>query len=166
MRKMGWREGQGVGPRIALSERKKQAKELGIVLPSSEEGEEAEGGEAEKHLYPPLDRPLTLVKGTSASGDRGWGLGYQPGMTLDARLRNEGSVGGGGGARQTFYEEDEEDAYGAAAGGPGRLGERERRALGAYEDEEMDEDFDRIKRTGSGRNAKVRLRLVFPALLI
>jgi G patch domain-containing protein 1 len=161
MRKMGWRDGQGVGPRITLRQRKKQARELGIVLPSAGEEEEGEGGEAEKHLYPPLDRPLSLVKGTSASGDRGWGLGYQPGMTLDARLRNEGGAGGGGGARQTFYEEEEEDAYGVSAGGPSRLGERERRALGAFEDDEgMDEDFDKIKRTGSGRGRGVKVRFL------
>ncbi|GAA6033771.1 hypothetical protein JCM8097_004426 [Rhodosporidiobolus ruineniae] len=149
MRKMGWRDGQGVGPRVTLAGRKKQAKELGIALPADEEGEGEEGaggGEASKHLYAPLDRPLTLVKGTSTSVDRGWGLGYEPGMTLDESL----GTGGGGGRRGLRMEVDEEDPY-AGGAGLGALGERERRALGVYGDEEDEDDLERMKRRGDRR---------------
>ncbi|GAA5858282.1 hypothetical protein JCM8547_004633 [Rhodosporidiobolus lusitaniae] len=153
MRKMGWRDGQGVGPRITLSQRKKQAAEMGLALPGAGDGEEEESEEASKHLYAPLDRPLTLVKGTSASVDKGWGLGYEPGMTLRERVRSEGKGGGGGGGRMTSLEED---VYGGGAG-LGALGERERRAIRVYEeDEEEEEDLDKISRTnGRGRGTKV-----------
>ncbi|GAA5899125.1 hypothetical protein JCM6882_004623 [Rhodosporidiobolus microsporus] len=158
MRKMGWRDGQGVGPRMTFAQRKKQAAEIGVSL-GTEGEEEEESDEAKKHLYAPLDRPLTLVKGTSASADRGWGLGYRPGMTLEARLKGEGT-GAGGGMRSRFEvdedEDEDEDPYGGGAG-PRGLGERERRALGAYDamgegEGEDDEGLDRMKRSsGSDR---------------
>ncbi|GAA5923523.1 uncharacterized protein JCM15063_003675 [Sporobolomyces koalae] len=88
MKKMGWREGQGVGPRMTYDERKRQAVELGVTLPSDDLDD---ASEAQKHLFAPLDQPLVLVKGNTASTERGWGLGYQPGMTLDAQLKTEGA---------------------------------------------------------------------------
>ncbi|GAA5987065.1 hypothetical protein JCM11641_007830 [Rhodosporidiobolus odoratus] len=171
MRRMGWRDGQGVGPRVTLGKRKRMAKEMGAVLPSSaaagEDGDgEAEGegegegdgeGEASKHLYAPLDRPLTLVKslGVGVGSGNGWGLGYEPGQTLDARLRGEG-LGGHGFDREGRVgarDEEEEDPYGGGAG-LGALGERERRALGAWQEEEDEDDLDRISWGGTRENGR------------
>ncbi|GAA5836226.1 hypothetical protein JCM11251_007400 [Rhodosporidiobolus azoricus] len=154
MRKMGWRDGQGVGPRVTYAQRKKQAAEIGVSLAGEGEGEEEETDEAKKHLFAPLDRPLVLVKGTSASVERGWGLGYQPGQTLEASLRSEGK-GRTAGMRPHFDLDEEEDVHGRSAG-PSGLGERERRALGAYD--EMDEDdmegLDRIRRSNGRGGAR------------
>ncbi|GJN92005.1 hypothetical protein Rhopal_005033-T1 [Rhodotorula paludigena] len=134
MRKMGWREGQGVGPRLTFQQRKKQASELGVKL---DDADDDEGGEAAKHYYAPLDRPLTLVKGTSASTDRGWGLGYKPGMNLNERLRQEGA--GSSSARKPTYELDEDDVCGGVGMSVDALGDREKRAIGIYDADEEDE---------------------------
>ncbi|GAA5961279.1 hypothetical protein JCM3765_002897 [Sporobolomyces pararoseus] len=111
MRNMGWREGQGIGPRISYQQRKQQALEIGIKLLDDDEEHE---GEAGKHLYAPLDRPLILVKGNTASTEKGWGLGYQPGATLNAQLKKEGvatsdsrRIVGGYGVEEDPYGDDE-----------------------------------------------------------
>ncbi|GAA5861296.1 hypothetical protein JCM1840_005320 [Sporobolomyces johnsonii] len=147
MRKMGWRDGQGVGPRITYRQRKQQALELGLRL---DEGDE-ESTEAEKHYYAPLDRPLTLVKGASASMDKGWGLGYQPGLTLEAQLRNEGVAGGGRG--MSSYEMDEDDVYGGAGATVDTLGDREKRAWAAFEGED-DQAYGLMRVSRDRRSAK------------
>jgi G patch domain-containing protein 1 len=68
--KMGWKPGQGVGPRLSMKARQRQARELGLVL--DEDEDDAMEGEAAKHLYAPLDRPLAIypVK------ENATGLGY------------------------------------------------------------------------------------------
>lgn len=148
MRKMGWREGQGVGPRLTFQQRKKQASELGVKL---DDADDDEGGEAAKHYYAPLDRPLTLVKGTSVSTDRGWGLGYKPGMNLNERLRQEGA--GSSSARKTTYELDEDDVYGGAGMSVDALGDREKRAIGIYDADEEDEMAFGAMRSSRDRRA-------------
>ncbi|BGP12297.1 hypothetical protein JCM10213_000007 [Rhodosporidiobolus nylandii] len=152
LRKMGWREGQGVGPRVSLAGRRKQAREIGVALPGDEEedgdGEGGAGGEAARHLYAPLDRPLTLVK-AAAKGNEGWGLGYVPGMTLEAQLRSEG--GSGLSARRRI--DDEEDYGGIGMAGLGALGERERRAIGVFDDEMDGGEMERMARRPAGGRA-------------
>ncbi|BGP04341.1 G patch domain-containing protein 1 [Rhodotorula toruloides] len=146
MRKMGWRDGQGVGPRVTYQQRKRQAADIGVKL----DEEDDIGGEAEKHLYAPLDRPLTLIKGTSASMDKGWGLGYQPGMNLQQQLRSEGGYAGQASGRQTVYELDVDDVYGGVGTSMDALGDRQKRALGVYDGED-DADFGTIQPSRGAR---------------
>ncbi|KAM0753231.1 hypothetical protein T439DRAFT_323868 [Meredithblackwellia eburnea MCA 4105] len=113
MRKMGWRDGQGVGPRVTLQQRKKQAKELGIKL----EDEDDDEGEASKHYYAPLDRPLGTVLEIGSSTDRGWGLGYKPGPGIQSSSSTAQTTQGA--ARMTLDDDDEDDVYGASAGPSG-----------------------------------------------
>lgn len=87
MRKMGWRDGQGVGPRVTHEQRKKQAAELGVKL--AEDLEEDVPDEVTKHYFAPLDRPLKVLDGVSISSDRGWGLGYKAGPNLKQSLGEE-----------------------------------------------------------------------------
>ncbi|KDE06909.1 hypothetical protein MVLG_02797 [Microbotryum lychnidis-dioicae p1A1 Lamole] len=111
MRKMGWRQGQGCGPRLTKTQRKRQALELGLVLQLSfEEEEEEEGGDEERfgHYYAPLDRPLILLDAVAASQDKGRGLGYD-------------SWSGVGGARR---KEVSEQRLGAGAGAGGKRNEK------------------------------------------
>lgn len=152
MRKMGWREGQGVGPRVTHRQRQKQAAELGVRLDAEDEGDD----EADKHYYAPLDRPLTLVKGTSASMDKGWGLGYQPGASLDQRLKEHGSAYSSS-ARAAAYELDEDDVYGGSGMGIGAMGERQKRAIGIHDEDEGDESFGSMRSSRDRRREQVRL---------
>lgn len=74
LRKMGWREGQGVGPRVSAKARRRQAKELNVKLDMEEEDDDLTA----KHFFAPLDRPLVLYPEKTNS----WGLGYKTGATL------------------------------------------------------------------------------------
>ncbi|KAF7371047.1 G-patch domain [Mycena sanguinolenta] len=85
LKKMGWRIGQGIGPRVTLRQRKLQdlqasgrrVTEADVVIPEDEE--------AAKHTYAPRDTPVLVVD----RKDNSHGLGYHPGMGLSE------SVGGG-----------------------------------------------------------------------
>ncbi|OAV99954.1 hypothetical protein PTTG_01435 [Puccinia triticina 1-1 BBBD Race 1] len=69
MRKMGWRDGQGIGPRITHERRLLLASKLGVDLNSQLDLED--DPERKKHLYAPIDRPLTPMlpwPGTSGLG--------------------------------------------------------------------------------------------------
>ncbi|TFK92456.1 hypothetical protein K466DRAFT_480570 [Polyporus arcularius HHB13444] len=86
LRKMGWRVGQGIGPRLTYAQRK--AQDAGIMDPSKEvEGDEEDLEEAKKHTYPRRDTPVLIAR----RKDNFHGLGYSPGLGL-----NE-SVGHGAG---------------------------------------------------------------------
>ncbi len=86
---MGWKLGQGVGPRLTYAQRK--AQDAGFFDPSKEvEGDEEDPEEAKKHTYPRHDIPVMIAP----RKDNFHGLGYNPGMGL-----NE-SVGHGGGAQK------------------------------------------------------------------
>jgi G patch domain-containing protein 1 len=86
---MGWRLGQGIGPRITLKQRKEQdaqayevstgAKYSGSTLNIPEDDEEAT-----KHTYAPRDTPILAVKRKVDSH----GLGYVPGLSLTESLGN------------------------------------------------------------------------------
>ena len=82
LRKMGWREGQGVGPRVSLKARKRMARDIGIRL---EDDSDDMTGEASKHTYAPLDRPLVVYPAKENSA----GLGYNSGATLSQALRQD-----------------------------------------------------------------------------
>lgn len=87
LKKMGWRLGQGIGPRISLKQRKLQdalaydattgAKFQGSTLEIPDDDEEAS-----KHKYAPRDTPVLVVK----RKDNSHGLGYVPGMSLNETL--------------------------------------------------------------------------------
>ncbi|KAI5895592.1 uncharacterized protein SCHCODRAFT_02699468 [Schizophyllum commune H4-8] len=81
LKKMGWKLGQGVGPRVSLRQRRIQDMQAAsghtlaaddIALP--DDGDE----EASKHTYAPRDTPVLLVP----RKDNTHGLGYRPGMGL------------------------------------------------------------------------------------
>ena len=153
MRKMGWREGQGVGPRVSYEQRKRQAAEIGIRL----EGEDADDadGEAAKHYYAPLDRPLTLIKGSSISRDKGWGLGYRAGMGLKETLRAEGGFAGSSKSKTMTYELDDHDVYGDSSSSLQGLSERQKRSIGTMDDDE-DSGFTAIRSSRDQRARQVR----------
>ncbi|KAK4703875.1 G patch domain-containing protein 1, partial [Phenoliferia sp. Uapishka_3] len=112
MRKMGWRDGQGVGPRVTFDQRRKQAKELGVKL-EQEDGEEGGDGEASRHYYAPLDRPLATVLEVGIATDRGWGLGYKAGPSIPSSSSNEQTTKGA--ARMTMDDDEEDDVYGGSS---------------------------------------------------
>ncbi|KAI5122486.1 hypothetical protein M0805_001395 [Coniferiporia weirii] len=79
LKKMGWRVGHGIGPKITYEERKRQLA-LSHLLPSAlndlEDTEDHE--EAKRHLYPPIDTKVPFY----GRKDNSYGLGYEPGMGL------------------------------------------------------------------------------------
>ncbi|KAH9851887.1 hypothetical protein C2E23DRAFT_757614 [Lenzites betulinus] len=81
LKKMGWRPGHGIGPRITYAQRKRQ--DSGFLDPSKEvDGGEDDVEEAKKHMYPRRDVPVI----TAPRKDNFHGLGYSPGMGLDESL--------------------------------------------------------------------------------
>ena len=95
MKKMGWRLGQGIGPRISLKQRKAEdtlayqpttgTRYAGHTLDLPDDDEEAS-----KHTYAPRDTPVLHVN----RKDNNHGLGYVPDLSL-----NE-SIGGNSGGSQ------------------------------------------------------------------
>lgn len=85
MTKMGWRPGQGIGPRISYARRKEQMREMGMQLDDEEDDQEDE--EATKHTFAPLDRTVL----TFENKENQWGLGYVPGQTLGGRFQDQNS---------------------------------------------------------------------------
>ncbi|GAA5876541.1 hypothetical protein JCM3774_003131 [Rhodotorula dairenensis] len=159
MRKMGWREGQGVGPRVSYEQRKRQAAEIGVRL--DDDDAEDDGGEATKHYYAPLDRPLTLIKGSTASKDKGWGLGYQPGMGLKETLRAEGGFAGSSKAKTMSYELDDDDVYGDSSSALQEMSERQKRSIGTMEHDE-EAGFTAIRSTRDQRDRRPTPRKSVP----
>lgn len=73
MQKMGWRSGQGIGPRITFERQKQLALKLGVQINSTDDEEDSE---RRKHLFPPIDRPLTAFQPWPGNS----GLGYTKDM--------------------------------------------------------------------------------------
>jgi G patch domain-containing protein 1 len=154
MRRMGWRDGQGVGPRVTFEQRKKQAAELGLKL-DAEEDEEEGAGEASKHYFAPLDRPLKLLEAVGISSDRGWGLGYKPGPNMEKAL-GVGPVTGEGVAIQTIGDDDD-DVYGDSMS-MGSLAGGDKKRYGVIELGDEDDDY-RMAGSGSHRRSKASFYL-------
>ncbi|KAG1771048.1 hypothetical protein EV702DRAFT_1137589 [Suillus placidus] len=76
LKKMGWRIGQGIGPRITWRQRE-MAFGRDPDVPSDDVDEEAK-----KHVYAPRDTPLIIVERKGNFH----GLGYDPGLGLHASL--------------------------------------------------------------------------------
>lgn len=87
--KMGWRSGQGIGPRLTWKQKKlrdAQAKSTRILtLNDLKLDPDEEDEEAQKHTYPRPDTPLTVVP----RKDDAHGLGYNPGPSLNVALGND-----------------------------------------------------------------------------
>ncbi|POW19175.1 hypothetical protein PSHT_04969 [Puccinia striiformis] len=60
MRKMGWRDGQGIGPRITHERRLLLASKLGVDF--NQQLDLEDDPERKKHLYAPIDRPLKPIQ--------------------------------------------------------------------------------------------------------
>ncbi|EGG01978.1 uncharacterized protein MELLADRAFT_66695 [Melampsora larici-populina 98AG31] len=73
MQKMGWRSGQGIGPRITFERQRQLALKLGVQITSTDDEDDSE---RRKHLFPPLDRPLTAFQPWPGNN----GLGYTKDM--------------------------------------------------------------------------------------
>src|SRR4051794_28977963 len=82
LKKMGWRLGQGIGPRLTYRQRKLQDLEWGLPVPAEEDEEEAS-----KHTYAPRDTGMLVVE----RKDNSHGLGYRPGMGLNESLGVKGA---------------------------------------------------------------------------
>lgn len=82
LRKMGWRMGQGIGPRITFAQRRAQDVAYGYAPTTGD----PEDDEAKKHMYPQRDTPLLLIP----KKDNTHGLGYKPGMGLMETLGAKG----------------------------------------------------------------------------
>ena len=87
--KMGWRPGQGIGPRLTWPQKKlqdAQAKSTRILtLDDLKLDPNDDDEEAQKYTYPRQDTPLTIVP----RKDNAHGLGYTPGLSLDDALGND-----------------------------------------------------------------------------
>lgn len=87
LKKLGWRPGQGIGPRVSLTERKRQDAQAfdpytGVKSNESALDVASDDEEASKHKYPRRDTPILTV----ARKGKSYGLGYTPGLTLNESL--------------------------------------------------------------------------------
>ncbi|KAM5534503.1 hypothetical protein V8D89_011835 [Ganoderma adspersum] len=122
LKKMGWKLGQGIGPRLTYAQRK--AQDAGFLDPAKEvEGNEEDLEEAKKHLYPRKDTPILLFR----RKDNFHGLGYTPGLSLNesiggdqARAGPNISSGFGLGALNDA-DEDDLDVYDSGHSGRNRV---------------------------------------------
>ncbi|EJU03681.1 DUF1604-domain-containing protein [Dacryopinax primogenitus] len=146
LQKMGWRSGQGIGPRITYAKRRAQDRLAGINVGGDEEMDE----EAGKHLYAPRDTPVEVYRAKEDS----FGLGYMPGEGLrekssaKRKREEEGpniSSGFGLGALNDA-DEDDLDVYEGAR----RATDKRRHAFS------MDEDEDQRVLLGSQQDSSFR----------
>ncbi|KAG6829060.1 hypothetical protein H0H92_005834 [Tricholoma furcatifolium] len=157
LKKMGWRLGQGIGPRISLRKRKLQdlqfsrggrAPDDAIDIPEDDE-------EASKHTYAPRDTPILLVE----RKDNFHGLGYNPGMGLHESVSGKGgaesskgpliSAGFGLGALNDA-DEDDLDVY------DGATTSIKRRVAYDIADREEDDTITISERNGRCKEATAR----------
>lgn len=92
LRKMGWRPGSGVGPRVPLRVRRLQDAQFAPVGAAAPPDVGDEAGEAAKHTYAPRDTPLLLP----TRKDNTHGLGYSPGMGLQESVGGKAGAGADG----------------------------------------------------------------------
>ena len=87
--KMGWRHGQGIGPRLTWRQKKLQDAQTQssriLTLDDLKLDPNEEDEEAQKHTYPRADTPLTVVP----RKDNTHGLGYTPGLSLNDALGDD-----------------------------------------------------------------------------
>lgn len=89
---MGWKPGQGVGPKISYRQLKQQEAQLrSISGRPSQATDDVEDEEASKHMYPPRDTPLILYQ----RKENTFGVGYTPGARLEDTSAKSDRVGSG-----------------------------------------------------------------------
>jgi G patch domain-containing protein 1 len=86
LQKLGWRAGQGIGPRVTLRKLRIQEGKLGRVRAGLETDVD-DSAEASKHMYAPRDTRLLVY---DAKDDKE-GLGYQKGRGMGAIPRKRPS---------------------------------------------------------------------------
>jgi G patch domain-containing protein 1 len=91
---MGWKPGQGIGPKLTYRQLKLQERQIRSLsgFAGSIVNDEEEDEEASKHLYPPRDTPLAVY----VRKDNSFGIGYTPGARLEASTGNNDATGPGG----------------------------------------------------------------------
>lgn len=82
LQRMGWRPGQGLGPRVSFAKRIKMLAMLGMPLSAEDKKDE----EASKHLWPPPDTPMPAFSTKNDSKGLGW-ISEGQGDGLGAALR-------------------------------------------------------------------------------
>lgn len=82
LKKMGWRIGQGIGPRVTWRQRRLQDMEVSSGEGASADDIPEDDEEANKHTYAPRDMPVLLP----VRKDNSHGLGYIAGMGLNESL--------------------------------------------------------------------------------
>ena len=80
LKKMGWRPGQGIGPKISYQQRRLQDELAGVPPPP-------EDPEAEKHTYAPRDNKIPNI----SAKDNSFGIGYVPAAGLSTGSRDKAS---------------------------------------------------------------------------
>ncbi|KAJ7580229.1 hypothetical protein C8J56DRAFT_962576 [Mycena floridula] len=127
LKKMGWRIGQGIGPRVTLRQRKLQDLQAStghtrpldaITIPDEDE-------EANKHTYAPRDTAVLVVERKSNYH----GIGYSPGMGLNESLGVRGGKGPSGPNLASGFglgalndaDEDDLDVYDSSFGNKGHI---------------------------------------------
>ncbi|KZT43136.1 hypothetical protein SISSUDRAFT_1112218 [Sistotremastrum suecicum HHB10207 ss-3] len=136
LRKMGWKPGQGIGPRITYKQlilQDQQSSSRPFEPPTDVD----EDDPANKHLYAPRDTKVLLFQ----RKDNSFGLGYNPGLNLqqsvDGRTTSVSdngpniSAGFGLGALNDADDDDVDVYDGGSRGGGRRL---------AFDEEEKDQD--------------------------
>jgi hypothetical protein len=87
---MGWRLGNGIGPRVSLRQRRLQdlqaSSPYGTRAAITEVKITEEDAEADKHTYASRDTPVLIVE----RKDNAHGVGYRPEMTLHESLGSSG----------------------------------------------------------------------------
>ncbi|KAG6839878.1 hypothetical protein C0991_010860 [Blastosporella zonata] len=157
LKKMGWRLGQGIGPRISLRKRKFQDMQLsfGGRVSSELANIPDDDEEASKHTYAPRDTPILLVE----RKDDSHGLGYNPGMGLHESLGGKGAPEGSKGPRISAgfglgalndADDDDVDVY------DGGVTSSRRREAYDITEREQDDSITIGGRTGRNTKAPVR----------
>lgn len=149
-KKMGWRVGQGVGPRVTWRQRRKQDIAASTGTHADQDLPPSDDEEASKHTYAPRDTPMLIVERKEDSH----GIGYTPGMGLSESLGGKGgkatskgpnlSAGFGLGAVNDA-DEDDLDIYDGGSAQP-------RRHM-AYDASEKDDEDEITIGPGSKRKA-------------
>lgn len=109
LRKMGWKPGQGVGPRISYARRRQQDIDAGVVPTGT-----VDDAEASKHLFAPRDTPVLLFR----AKENAHGLGHSGPARLGGDTGATGKVGEGPNISAGFglgalndADEDDIDVY-------------------------------------------------------
>ncbi|KAF8677324.1 hypothetical protein RHS04_06009 [Rhizoctonia solani] len=105
LRKMGWKPGQGVGPRVSYTRRRQQDIDAGVVPQGV-----PEDAEASKHLFAPRDTPVLLFR----AKDNAHGLGHTGPVRLGGDIGagsrpNEGPIISAGFGLGALNDADEDD---------------------------------------------------------